>query len=217
MFEKLKEYWLYIVLWLIALWALAYAFLSTSNAQKGWEVVSKIQDKLVTAIAKNQKVKDKTTIVDHISDLDWLTIGSYKLSKSPVTMLNVNWDDIVTWWELKDKKHDNSTEADITIPTAANTTWAWKLQLIMMTNKAISTTEKGSIDLESKKAWTILSGTDNFKNMNEQLRWFLATGYVWFGTFADETSAKEFRDSYFSTWMIVKKWNEAVVMIEIAR
>ena len=207
MFEKLKEYWLYIVLWLIALWALAYAFLSTSNAQKGWEVVSKIQDKLVTAIAKNQKVKDKTTIVDHLWDLKWLIIGSYKLDVEKVKMLNTNWDDVVTSW---------TTTLDL--PTAADTTESWKLQLVMMTNKTIAPVPEWSYDIITKKAWAEIAGTDWFKNLNEQLRWYLATGYVWFGTFKDETSAKEFRDSYFSTWMIVSKsatWS--VVMIEIAR
>ena len=206
MFEKLKEYWLYIVLWLIALWALAYAFLSTSNAQKWWEVVSKIQDKLVTAIAKNQKVKDKTTIVDHIWDLDWLTIGSYKLDATKVKMLNTNWDDVVTSWTT-----------DLDLPTSASTTEDWKLQLVMMTNKTIAPVPEWSYDIITKKAWEEIAGTDWFKNLNEQLRWYLATGYVWFGTFKEVKDAKEFRDSYFSTWMIVSKWTEAVVMIEIAR
>ena len=202
MFEKLKEYWLYIVLWLIALWALAYAFLSTSNAQKGWEVVSKIQDKLVTAIAKNQKVKDKTTIVDHINDLDWLTIGSYKLSKSPVTVYNVNWDEVVTWWAFK------WTE---TLPT----TTAWTLQLVMMPNAKIQWTANVE-KLELTKGQ--VNGAAINTDVNEQLRWFLATGYVWFGTFDSDTTAKDFRDSYFSTWMLVKdSAGKYAVMIEIAR
>ena len=202
MFEKLKEYWLYIVLWLIALWALAYAFLSTSNAQKGWEVVSKIQDKLVTAIAKNQKVKDKTTIVDHINDLDWLTIGSYKLSKSPVTVYNVNWDEVVTWWAFK------WTE---TLPT----TTAWTLQLVMMPNSKIQWTANVE-KLELTKGQ--VNGAAINTDVNEQLRWFLATGYVWFGTFDSDTTAKDFRDSYFSTWMLVKdSAGKYAVMIEIAR
>ena len=202
MFEKLKEYWLYIVLWLIALWALAYAFLSTSNAQKGWEVVSKIQDKLVTAIAKNQKVKDKTTIVDHLWDLDWLTIGSYKLSKSPVTVYNVNWDEVVTWWAFK------WTE---TLPT----TTAWTLQLVMMPNAKIQWTANVE-KLELTKGQ--VNGAAINTDVNEQLRWFLATGYVWFGTFDSDTTAKDFRDSYFSTWMLVKdSAGKYAVMIEIAR
>ena len=193
---------MYIVLWLIALWALAYAFLSTSNAQKGWEVVSKIQDKLVTAIAKNQKVKDKTTIVDHINDLDWLTIGSYKLSKSPVTVYNVNWDEVVTWWAFK------WTE---TLPT----TTAWTLQLVMMPNAKIQwTANADKLSLTKGQVDGAAINTD----VNEQLRWFLATGYVWFGTFDSDTTAKDFRDSYFSTWMLVKdSAGKYAVMIEIAR
>ena len=213
MFEKLKEYWLYIVLWLIALWALAYAFLSTSNAQKGWEVVSKIQDKLVTAIAKNQKVKDKTTIVDHLWDLNWLTIGSYKLNTEEVLFLNEKWDDAVTSWTV----------------TWNATTTAWELKLVMMPNEKIASVSEATLTLKTKEASATkkANGTEAeqkaFKELNEQARWFLATGYVWFWNFANETDAKEFRDSYFSTWIVTCKdiaatWNtNCTVFIEIAR
>ena len=178
---------------------------------------------MVTAIAKNQKVKDKTTIVDHINDLDWLTIGSYKLDTDNVTVYNVDWDDVVTKWTLW---------ATVELPSPS----AWTLQLVMMTNKEIKwkytkwTTTVTTPDLpwkielvkptdssKSSVKW-LEDEKENIKTINEQLRWYLATGYVWFGTFDSDTTAKEFRDSYFSTWMLVSaKDGKYAVMVEISR
>lgn len=211
MFEKLKEYGLYIIIWLIALWALAYAFLSTRNSQAWADVLSKVQDNLINAISKSQKVKDTTTFVTHAQWLEWLSIGQYKLDLSKAYVLNENWDDTVIGWTL-----DQSLEAAST---------DWKLNIVMVTSKQIWTASKVELTKDTAKetkGWSTTtfdkSWTNKLTELNEQLRWFLATWYVWFATFGSEADAKAFRDSYFPNWMVSKKDATHVwVFVEISR
>lgn len=207
MFEKLKEYGLYIIIWLIALWALAYAFLSTRNSQAWADVLWKVQDNLINAISKSQKVKDKSTFVTHAQWLEWLSIGQYKLDLSKVSLLNDEWDTQILDWTL----------TNLDLPTVADTTTAWKLQIVMATSNKIWSAVAKTYVLEKDKVDT--AAID--KNMNEQLRWFLATWYVWFASFKEEADAKSFRDSYFSNWMVVKSKTPATnwywVFVEISR
>lgn len=210
MFEKLKEYGLYIIIWLIALWALAYAFLSTRNSQAWADVLGKVQDNLINAISKSQKVKDTTTFATHAQWLDWLSIGQYKLDLAKSYVLNENWDDTVIGWTL-----ENQLEAAV----------AWKLNIVMVTSKQTwATATKVELTKTTAKEWSqVYDKTWNTPNkklteLNEQLRWFLATWYVGFATFDSEDDAKSFRDSYFPNWMVAKKDNTHVwVFVEISR
>lgn len=207
MFEKLKEYGLYIIIWLIALWALAYAFLSTRNSQAWADVLSKVQDNLINAISKSQKVKDTTTFVTHAQWLDWLSIGQYKLDLSKSYVLNETWDNSVIGWTLDQSLADASTDG--------------KLNIVMVTSKPVWAASKVELLTGSAKIWTktyTKDWTDKLSDLNEQLRWFLATWYVWFATFGSEADAKAFRDSYFPNWMVSKKDATHVwVFVEISR
>jgi len=218
MFEKLKEYALYIILWLIALWALAYAYLNTTNSQKGSDVLSSVQDTLISAVSKNDKVIAKTTVVDHMSDLNGISIGQYKIDATKAYFVNTNWDTDAISWEF--------AAAHASLPAAATTTGVWKLQLVLMPNEAVKGITATDFVLEAN--W-VVNGHDNSDaseahawtadEQNEIMRWFLAYGYVGFGTFADVDDAKDFRDSYFSTWITVTKNSatEALVFVELAR
>ncbi len=217
MFEKLKEYALYIILWLIALWALAYAYLNTTNSQRGSDVLSSVQDTLISAVSKNDKVIAKTTVVDHMSDLNGVTIGQYKIDATKAYFLNVNWDTAAIGWNIPQVW---TTPANAVIFTKAETTEAWKLWLVLMPNEAVKWITWEVFKLENWKVNDVAAaswaGTDA---ENEIMRWFLAYGYVGFGTFADENDAKEFRDSYFSTWITVTNGDadDALVFVELAR
>ena len=219
MFEKLKEYALYIILWLIALWALAYAYLNTTNSQKGSDVLSSVQDTLISAVSKNDKVIAKTTVVDHMSDLNGVTIGQYKIDATTAYFVNVDWDTEALNWAFTTEKTK--------IAKAADTTVVWKLQLVLMPNekvKGITWTEfelgKSTVKVDgTAKTWADSEAEDYSADAeNEIMRWFLAYGYVGFGTFDKEADAKDFRDSYFSTWITVKNWAaETLVFVELAR
>lgn len=236
MFEKLKEYALYIILWLIALWALAYAYLNTTNTQKGSEVIDKVQDVLINAVSKNEKVIAKTTVVDHISDLSGTAIGQYKIDTSKVYFMNIDWDTAAVSWTL--------TWA--TVAASADTTDKGLLQLHMMPNEKVKwnmwtyesatatentaqTAADVTFELTSKHvkagtydsdvAWSdIINWVRVDKNVNEIFRGFMAYGYVGFGTFAKAQDAKDFRDSYFSTWVVAAvDANNNLVFVELAR
>ena len=211
MFEKLKEYGLYIIIWLIALWALAYAFLSTRNSQAWADVLSKVQDNLINAISKSQKVKDTTTFVTHAQWLEWLSIGQYKLDLSKAYVLNEKWDDTVIGWTLENQLEAASTDG--------------KLNIVMVTSKQTwATATRADLTATTAKVWsqiydkTWTSPNKMLSELNEQMRWFLATWYVWFATFWTENDAKAFRDSYFPNWMVAKKDATHVwVFVEISR
>lgn len=222
MFEKLKEYALYIILWLIALWALAYAYLNTTNSQKGSDVLSSVQDTLISAVSKNDKVIAKTTVVDHMSDLNGVTIGQYKIDATKAYFVNVDWDTAAIGWNIPQVW---ATPANAAIFTPALTTNVWKLGLVLMPNEAVKgitwkvfelASNSVKIDGGAEANNTAWAGTDA---ENEIMRWFLAYGYVGFGTFANENDAKEFRDSYFSTWITVKNGTaeDSLVFVELAR
>lgn len=216
MFEKLKEYGLYIIIWLIALWALAYAFLSTRNSQAWADVLSKVQDNLINAISKSQKVKDTTTFVTHAQWLEWLSIGQYKLDLSKAYVLNENWDDTVIGWTLSNDLADASADGKLNIVmVTSKQKWADATKAELTTNTA-KTTKGATVLKEYNKDWS--AWKEKLSTLNEQERWFLATWYVWFATFWTESDAKSFRDSYFPNWMVSKKDATHVwVFVEISR
>ena len=205
MFEKLKEYWLYIIIWLIALWALAVAYLSLRSTQE-WQIwYGRIYDWLLSWIAKSDSVKKITTLTDYMKELDWYQLWEYQLSTSKVFLTNWNWEDMVwdeskvydwVWWREK-----------LYIDTVANTTQNWKLWLYIVLNKKLAWNPSDYL-LESKKmtfnSTTYTPSDTQFKEQNMLLKWFVTEWYLWLWSFSTLEQARDFRDKFFSNWYVLQ-------------
>lgn len=205
MFEKLKEYWLYIIIWLIALWALAVAYLSLRSTQE-WQIwYGRIYDWLLSWIAKSDSVKKITTLADYMKELDWYQLWEYQLSTSKVFLTNWNWEDMVWdeskvydwgWWREK-----------LYIDTVTNTTQNWKLWLYILLNKKLAWNPSDYL-LESKKmtfnSTTYTPSDTQFKEQNMLLKWFVTEWYLWLWSFSTLEQARDFRDKFFSNWYVLQ-------------
>jgi len=106
MFEKLKEYALYIILWLIALWALAYAYLNTTNSKKWAEIEEANLDDMVASMSRSDKLKKSSTIANDLLNANWWkTVWKYKIDDSKVSYVI---------WENYSEIFDNKQMLDIT-------------------------------------------------------------------------------------------------------
>lgn len=205
MYEKLKEYWLYIIIWIIALSALAVAYMSLRNTQE-WQLwYSRIYDWLLAWISKSDSIQKVTTITDHMKELDWYQLWEYQLSSSKVFLTNWKWDDMTTdeskvydwnWWREK-----------LFIDTTANTTEAWKLWIYILLNKKLAWNSNDYL-LESKKmtfnSTTYTPTNTEFKEQNPLLKWFVTEWYLWIWSFNSLEQARDFRDKFFSNWYVLQ-------------
>lgn len=207
MFEKLKEFSLYIIIWLIWLWTLAYVFINTNNTQKWWVVLTKIHEWILSWITKTKTIKNVTTIVDHLQDQNWLNLWEYILDTTKIYLSNTDWDNIST-------QIDVNHNWKLFINTYENTLKKWKIWLYLITDKQIWN-ENWEYILTKKsitKNWVEISSDvesdkKNFIWINEWLRWYLFQWYIWFWTFQNLEDAKKFRDSYFSNWIVLQSDN----------
>ena len=208
MFEKLKEYWLYIILWLIALWALAYAYVQTQNSQKWAEIESANFDAMTTALSRSDKLKKSSTVANDLLQANWWrSIWKYKIDDSKVSY--VIWETYSDIFENKKTLDVLSNLSDIE---------EWQLRTILIAQPAVEVEWNESeviVWLNSDKSieiwwWTI--SQENVKDIADELKWYNVSA-IWYTTFDTEQEAKDFRDSYFSSYEIYEIWNTWKYMI----
>ena len=208
MFEKLKEYWLYIILWLIALWALAYAYVHTQNSQKWAEIESANFDAMTTALSRSDKLKKSSTVANDLLQANWWrTIWKYKIDDSKVSY--VIWETYSDIFENKKTLDVLSNLSDIE---------EWQLRTILIAQPAVEVEWNESeviVWLNSDKSieiwwWTI--SQEDVKDTADELKWYNVSA-IWYTTFETEQEAKDFRDSYFSSYEIYEIWNTWKYMI----
>ena len=199
MFEKLKEYWVYMLLWIIALWALAYAYVQTTNSQKWAELHEANLDAMVTNMSKSEKLKKNTTVAEELLLVNWWkTIWQYRIDDTKVSY--VVWETYDTIFNNK-KTVDISSDLDVT---------DWKLRLILIANPAtkVDWEDVNTVNLNSDKSisyWTNNIESSNLKNVANELKWYNISA-IWYWPFANEQEAKDFRDDYFSQYEIYQIW-----------
>lgn len=206
MFEKLKEFSLFIIISLIWLWVLTYSFLNTNNTQKWSVIITKVHEWILSWITKSKVIKNVTTISDHLKDINWSNIWEYLLDTSKIYLTNSDWDLLST---QIDKIHN----WNLYLNTTQNTTEQWKISLHLLTHKTLwHTTNSEEYILSSKKIiknwYEITSDEKKFKWINEELRWYLPQWYIWFWTFKTHDEATKIRDSYFSNWIVLQWWTD---------
>lgn len=213
MFEKLKEYSLYIILWLIALWALAYAYLSVTNANKWKDILSWNNDAIIMAISRSDKVKSTRTIAADILDVNgWQNIGKMKIDADAVTFVNgETYEDIYTALKSSVDFSDVATDVE-----------AWELRTIIVTStkghysqdtwktvKAVNFNADGTIKWGStvniSDATAVKAEADELKGYE-----ISAIGYWFFDT---EEDAKEFRNTYFNTYEVYKTADSKYIVL----
>ncbi len=202
MFEKLKEYWLYIILWLIALWALAYAYVQTSNSQKWAEIESANLDAMTIAMSRSDKLKKNSTVAEDLLNANgWKTIWKYKVDNSKVSYVI---------WETYSDIFDNKRMLDIS--SDLSDIEEGQLRTVLIAQPAVSVNWDDTINtvnLNSDKSLTVWSNTISQENLDEvadELKWYNVWA-IWFATFATEQEAKDFRDTYFSSYEVYEIWN----------
>lgn len=212
MFEKLKEYALYIILWLIALWALAYAYLSVTNANKGKDILSGNNDAIIMAISRSDKVKSTRTIASDILDVNgWQNIGKMKIDADAVTFVNgETYEDIYT-----------ALSSSVDFSTVATDVEEWELRTILVTStkgfysadtwkadKAVNFNADGTI----KGSVVDITDATGVKAEADELKGYeiSAIGYGFFDT---EDDAKEFRNTYFNTYEVYKTGNNKYIVL----
>ncbi len=200
MFEKLKEYWLYIVLWLIALWALAYAYVQTSNSQKWADIESANLDAMVTAMSKSDKLKKSSTVADDLLAANWWrSIWKYTIDSSKVSYVI---------WETYDEIFDNKQMLDISADVADVDDWQLRTILIAKPAAQVNWNDINTVQLNSDKSLTIWNNTISREDLNDvadELKWYNIWA-IWYTTFDTEQEAKDFRDTYFSTYEVYQIW-----------
>jgi len=209
MFEKLKEYALYIILWLIALWALAYAYLSVTNANKGKDILSGNNDAIIMAISRSDKVKSTRTIASDILDINgWQNIGKMKIDADAVTFVNgETYEDIYT--ALASSVDFTDVAADVE---------AGELRTILVTST--KGTYTGSTDkvVNFNSDWTIkwatvdISDATGVKAEADELKGYEISA-IWYGFFDNEDDAKEFRNTYFNTYEVYKTGDAKYIVL----
>ena len=200
MFEKLKEYWLYIILWLIALWALAYAYVQTSNSQKWAEIHEANLDAMVTNLAKSDKLKKNSTVADNLLNANWWkTIWKYKIDSSKISYVI---------WETYEDIFENKQMLDISADVADVEDWQLRTVLIAKPAVQVNWNDINTVNLNSDKSLTIWNNTiskDDLKDVADELKWYNISA-IWYTSFDTEQEAKDFRDTYFSNYEVYEIW-----------
>ncbi len=200
MFEKLKEYALYIILWLIALWALAYTYINVSNQQKWTEIHEANLDAIVNSLAKSDKLKKNSTVADNLLQANWWrTIWKYTIDSDKVSyVVGETYSDIFDNKKMIDISSDMSDVEE------------WKLRTILIAQPAtqVNWEDINSINLNSDQSITIWENTiskDNINQVADELKWYNVWA-IWFWLFENEKEAKDFRDTYFSSYETYEIW-----------
>lgn len=203
MFEKLKEYSLYIIISVFWMWALFMMYYQYSNSKNWEEMINALQVSISEWLWLPQTLKNNVTIVDSLIKLSWKSLWKYKLNTNQVIFFNVDWENLIKDWE------NNNLTLEQHLPPEL-TTEKKILELYIVPEHKIwwildSWIEWEWYVLERKKIdWWIYKETNELIKVNEEARWFLKTWYLWVWSFLSKKDAEEFIKEYLTTWIVVK-------------
>ena len=205
MFEKIKEYWLYVVLWLIALWLLWWSYLLTHNNKKWYELEDKVITTTIQAISrwKNEKIQKNTTIWWQVLWEIWdENIWDKKIHKEKMLLLtSQNYDSIIDEWKITDditqELSDWLQEWEVKYVqiwwTATEIEWQPNIKSVQLTkdNKVI--------------IWNQTFEWKDLQKVDANLKWYDWSWY-WFWPYS-KNEARSAIDNYFTNWTPIQIWN----------
>ena len=205
MFEKIKEYWLYVVLWLIALWLLWWSYLLTHNNKKWYEIEDKVITTTLQAISrwKNEKIQKNTTIWWQVLWEIWdENIWDKKIHKEKMLLLtSQNYDSIIDEWKITDditrELFDWLEEWEVKyiqiLWTATEIEWQPDIKSVQLTkdNKVI--------------IWNQTFEWKDLQKVDANLKWYDWSWY-WFWPYSKD-EVRSAIDNYFTNWTPVQIWD----------
>ena len=205
MFEKIKEYWLYVVLWLIALWLLWWSYLLTHNNKKWYELEDKVITTTIQAISrwKNEKIQKNTTIWWQVLWEIWdENIWDKKIYKEEMLLLtSQNYDSIIDEWKITDditrELFDWLEEWEVKyiqiLWTATEIEWQPDIKSVQLTkdNKVI--------------IWNQIFEWKDLQKVDANLKWYDWSWY-WFWPYSKD-EVRSAIDNYFTNWIPVQIWD----------
>ncbi len=202
MFEKLKEYSLYIILWLIALWTLSYAYISVTNTQR-WALIDENNSKaIMNTLIKTDQQKQWLTVAEELLKVNWWkNIWSYKIDNSKVSyVIWETYDDIFENWKL------------INIAANFENLESWQIRTILIANPAVTIEWSEDVKLielnkdNTLEYWENVITREELRELSNTLKWYNISA-IWYWPFSNLQEAKNFRNSYFSTYEIFQIWD----------
>lgn len=201
MFEKLKEYAIYIILWVLWLWILVYSYLSLTNWNSWQDFLTAIQTSISEWLQASQQEKDNSTITNFVKKIWWKSLWKYNLDWNQVIFFNIDWDQLLTNWVSNTIILENQLKT-------TQTTSLWYIQLYLFPHKKLNYSfwdEWEWYILENNKiSWWMSKQKSELYTVDPILRWFQQSWYIWLWSFKNESDAKILIEEYFPNWSIFK-------------
>ena len=221
MFEKLKEYWLYIILWLIALWVLWYVYVTTINNNKWADFRKNIQYTYMDWIKLKDELWYKNkTVLWLINDIDWKTFSWKHVDWDAIYLINQDWLLATTDWRLPNL---------LSVHQVNKIYFNWdpsslKLFLIPLVNSNLVDTNNLDWILELREdeineineswwlrniltnlnSWNQQTWNKNIKDLSDFSRWYIWEWYFGLWLFDTQQEATDFANSYFNWAEVVQ-------------
>lgn len=208
MFEKLREYMIYIGLSIVALWLVAILYMNVNN----WITWSKLENNFTEWMMKNtnkeEVVREATTIAQVLLNniLKWekkdeAMIKWYSISQNDV-LFYINWniEDIRELWRIKDvswllNKWLTSNTIKLIVITSQKFIVDW-----YETNDAILLNKNNTIDF-----WDKYIQAETIYWLNNLYKWY-ELSWFWFWPFKKE-EIEEIKEKYFDTFEMYEIWS----------
>lgn len=206
MFEKLKEYSIYIIISLVWLWLLVLMYLDF-GAWKEWEnFINSIRIWIKEWNELPQSLKDNTTIVELIQK-SWISkLWNYQIKKDNIILFNWNWDAFVNHWVDNIIVFDEQWSPTITTDQKIFQIYLLphrKIEWVIDSN-SIPWTIKWYLLEKKKMLWWIYKENNELISVQESARWFLTSWYIWIWNFWSLQLAEQIQERYLPKWTIVK-------------
>lgn len=225
MYEKFKEYWLYLLIWLLTFWVLWVLLVKTYNERTWAKFYENVQDSVLLWISQSDKLKqtlsEKTT--EKLQDFKF---WEYSIDTDKWIYV-LNWVNIDKWilenklaywsekWLLSDL-YSNETDKNKILNEKKLVTFLLPWKKINDFSKAYDKKNWWYI-IKWKKVilwnWTELET----KEANDLEKWYIWWSLFWVWYFKSEEEAKAFQEKYFPTNWYVFWWKKTpIVAFEIA-
>ena len=220
MYEKLKEYWLYIVLWVIAIWLLWIYFIQIINEKKWNEFYETFQVSILNQIPRWDK---KDTIFEEIKKKNIISkFWKYNIDLNDWIYV-LNWINLEKWlidwklsyksekWLLSDLYNNEETKKDILEKN--------NLRLYLLPWESVKHFSK---EYNSKNWWFIIKWDKiilwnwtevKLREWNDFEKWYINWSHFWIWFFKNNEEAKEFKEKYFPTIWYVFWWEKTPIVV----
>jgi len=207
-FEKIKEYWLYLILLTLWLWLLIIAFLWYNSAKEWSKVYVKITNQIIDWATVNDTIKDKSTIWNKIiNQINSFNFNDYSIDSWYITYSL--WEDLDTIILNENFTNDISAYINYNLPV-------WKLRLVLVTKNNPLTLNwnyfvnlwKNNVLTDIWWAW-IEYIADDLHQLTFKQKWFEDLWWFWFWPFNNISEAEKFQNAYFSHHSYIIKTNNS--------